>query len=221
MKRLFLILIWVLNSGCDTDLVPEIGNCQTELERYTVDPGQFAARPARTYTHHGRPAGAWQVVLENGWDYILPRNQKQWLKICGDALTFEQDNPEAVMLAARYDGEKIQVTPYYNKNGYSYYPERYAQNDTWPVYTITTNDTIYFSYEARDTTFNIYPGKDTTVTNLYTTLQINNPPKMRARHLFGPHPAMANNFVREINFYAGGSVPTVDFLTLYKRRLCQ
>lgn len=218
MQSIRLILLSILLGACNPNEWPELGECQQEFERYSVAPNSFEATPSRVYTHHGTPGGTWEIYFEQGWNYILPSNQKQWLKICGDALLQDIDdlsgNPNAVMLAARHDGKgHIEITPYYNKNGYSHYPELFAINTTWPVFEVNEKDLIKFSYRVEQS-----PSVPNGLTDyIITTLEVGDPVRLRAEHLFAMDGYL---FQREINFYAGGSVPTVDFLTIRKRRIC-
>lgn len=220
MKHIIpIFILGVFVAGCDPVSLPELGKCQPEFHRYVVPAGSFESSPSRVYTHSGTPGGTWEIYLEQGWDYILPRNQKQWLKICGDALIQDYDdireNPYAVMLAARHDGQgHIEVTPYYNKNGYSHYPELFAINDTWPVFEVNEKDIIQFSYRVEQSPS--APGGPTEY--IFTTLKVGDPVRLQAEHLFAMEGYL---YQREINFYAGGAEPTTQPLSILKRRICE
>lgn len=174
---------------------------------YTVEPGKFAARPLVSQLPNiGRnPKDAWQVQLWDGWDYELPENQSQWLKVCGITFNPFNRNKNSIMLAARrYDG-RIEIAPYYNIDGARLgadgpdTPEM-MQRD-WPVLVVSEEQMIHFSLNCEGA-------------RVTTTIAIDG---MRKIHRI-THPGVGC-FQYEVNFYAGGSVPASQEISVLKGKL--
>lgn len=174
--------------------------CPNDFHEYTCQPGQFAARPPVLNIRQGvSPAGEWEVVLLEGWEYELPENQSQWLKLCGDSFRFIPSNKDAVMLAARHLNGVIEVSPYYNENSAQLYYETSPAG--WPKVEVWPGQVIGFRYY-------VVPGAVVTEID-YDGVQ----------YLHSVNHSGITNHVREINFYAGGSVPPVAEISLKKRRV--
>lgn len=225
MEKFFsLIIIVIALTGCGTEDLPEFGNCQETFTRYSCNAGEFESHPARIYTrNNAESGGAWEIYIENGWNYRLHANQKQWLKLCGDSfgsnLESVIDNPNAVMLAGRYDleNDRIQITPYFNKNGFPHYPELFAANDTWPVITVDEKDLIRFSYTVE---YGPVSDRDKRPDRIVIVLSVGEP--VRIMHtMYFPMEFDSFTWKREISFYAGGSVPPVKTISILKMRLCE
>jgi len=177
-----------------------------QMKKYTVQPGKFSARPLLFRMDLGRnPSGAWKIQLLDGWDYELPTNQSQWLKLCGETYNPVNRDKNAVMLAARYYQGKIQIAPYYNINGARLgadgpdTPD--AMKPEWPIIEVKPKRDIFFGYKAegaRVTTTVIASGE-------------------RRLHRI-THPGVGCTQY-EVNFYAGGSVPAVQEISVTKGRL--
>jgi hypothetical protein len=102
------------------------------------------------------------------------------------------------MLAARHYDGKIQVSPYYNIDK----EQRYLENggEDWPVLNVEENEEIIFSYYA--TTDSVYAS---------ITYRGNS-----CSH--GIDHSGISRYQKEINFWAGGSVPPVASISILKYR---
>lgn len=180
--------------GCNR---AEIG-CPNAMTTYMIEAGKFYCSPRVFYAKDDRnPEGEWSVTLQRGWEYELPSNQSQWLKLCGDSFERVLNDHNSVMLGARYYDGVLQVAPYYNVEG----ERRWASGDDWPIVVVDTGKEIRFSYEAVDDVIN-------------TTIKYKG--KTYRHSMEVPH----ENYFREINFYGGGSVAPVTTLTIKKKRFC-
>lgn len=177
------------------------------MKEYVVQPGKFAARPLVVRLDWGRrPSGAWRLQLGKGWDYKLPSNQSQWLKGCGDTFNPVKRNQNAVMLGIRHDGEGIvQAAPYYNVAGAELGADGPDTPDElkpdWPVLEINPFEDFFFAYRTE--------GARVTCTLIQG--------EQRLLHRFA-HTGIGC-LQSEVNFYAGGSVPAVQEISLWKERL--
>lgn len=173
------------------------------MRTYTVQPGKKAARPlVSPFPRFGLIAGAWRVQLLDGWDYTLPRNRSQWVKLCGETFNPIDRDRNAVMLAARHYNGRLEVTPYLNIQGSAFFPESPGNIlGEWPVVEVETGKDIFFYYDGIAGIAHTHIDYEGEVYEL------------NARH-----PGMCR--IRyEVNFYFGGSEPAPKQVSIRKERI--
>lgn len=163
------------------------------MNRYTVKPGKQFSKPTIfnfCFSWKKQHEGAWKIILEDGWEYVItenPKDQKDWLKLCGDAFSFNKSK-NSILLAVRHiPGQGIFVSPYYNVSGENFYWRNKVEN--WPMMKVETGKPIYFSYRAE---------------NGLVTTNINYNSK-GCSHKFD-HSGIGI-FRQEVGFYFGGTSP--------------
>lgn len=176
--------------------------CPDSERIYTIKPGTFNCTPVIINSGNSDyPSGHWQIELLEGWDYILSSNQSQWLKLCGETFNVLSNNNNLVALGVRHYKNKIEISPYYNRNGEQWYWEK-RKDESWPIVEVKQNEKIDFGYYTDDSD-NIYVIIDHNSSVYYHTFSI-------------PH----KRYWREVNFYGGGSVLPTKKLIIKKRRFC-
>lgn len=180
------------------------------MKEYIVNKGKHAARPLILKPEFGKlPSAAWKVQLGKGWDYELPRNRLQWVKICGHTFNPVNRNKNSVMLAARRNKDKIELAPYYNINGESWYKGGGSDAPkevqvTWPVVEIDlgSKEVITFFYFAQK-------GK------IYSGIITDNEMKEKGHKIL--HPGIGC-IQYEVNFWFGGSEKAPQDVSIFKQK---
>lgn len=173
------------------------------MRTYTVAAGKQAARPlVSPFPRFGLRTGAWNVQLSDGWDYELPANASQWVKLCGDTFNPIDRDKNAVMLAARHFRGRLEVTPYLNIQGERLFPESPgAYRGEWPVVEVEAGRDIFFYYDVVAGKAHAHIDYEGEVYEL----EIPHPGACRVRF--------------EVNFYFGGSEPAPKQVSIRKKRI--